>query len=1179
MPLKTMTRAYSWCRARRWGAFVGALVMLWLVAPSANAAAPIDSYAFTTSFGDGLNSYSTTGSNGVTVEASTGNILVAEAGSLSCCSVSVYAPDALLGGTPLTTFMDPFGRIALNVASDPSNGSAYVIDIYSGVVVKWLSDGAPTPTYTVDDSFFAWTGAGGIAVDPVTHDILATDLGTTVSRVDSVTGAVLSTFDGSDTQGGTFARAAGLAVGPTGTIYVVDTTRPRVEQMSSAGTAQGALPLTEGAEPIGVAANGQSGEVHVVESLPDGGYGLEGFTSAGDRVYRTRVPSAVTGTPVGIAVDPTTGRLYLANDSGLVFAFDPAVQPGIDAPVVSQIAGDQVHVSAVVAAGGETATARIEYCPASADCADYPVSDPSDPSNPWIREPDHAQLGETGDPAAEEPIADDITGLSPNTTYRVRVHAENARTDNTSATTTFTTAVIPPVVETGPASDVKASSAVLVGTIDTIGDQTTYRFEYGLTDAYGNTAPAGAEGIAGNDRTPRTFTRSIAGLMPGTTYHYRLVAQNSGGQAAGADRTFTTLAGNVPTRGYEQVTPADKRGGTLNPTFGFHAAADGSGLEYTLASAPSNANSAAAGMHFLSRRGTSGWSDWSLLDPPMAVSREIVASLTLAVSSDFDHTMVVSNRALTPGAVEQGANLYTVDVRTGAYMLIGTSTASSAFIDMTAIGTSNMFLAGAPDFSWIVFASKAPLLPGVTAPAVYRWTESDGLMLESRLPDGSVPTTAAWMQTDSLLSRRYVSDDGETTYFTLRPGPGEFGVYRRADGVTKPISVSHRAGDPQGPQFGLLDGVSSDGRYAFFHGLQLTDDAPPAFGNLYRYDSVTDDLTYIATLSLDFSVDGTGDVTGVGADGQTVYYHSGSHTMVWHDGQEHEVDAQAVPTMFPSRNGRYVAYQRGVDTGDVRLYDLERQVNTCISCPVDGTDGAGNPQLPHPRRAISNRIPVAVTDQGLALFDTTARLVSADRNGKRDAYSYQDGTVTLISPGDQAFDAYYADASDDGHDVFFGTAQPLVGRDDDQAIDIYDARIGGGFPSQSPPPPPAACSKNDCLEPTSGPVTSPPIATPPDPPGPSKRVTVKLAKVSFTSTSMRIRFRASARGRVRVTGSRVRTAVRKVSKAGTYSIVVPLSKKARALRRDHRKFKVAVKVTLAGSWGSASAKYSLTLGK
>jgi hypothetical protein len=1050
--------------AGRAGTFVSLLALaifsaLALVSPMANAATPIDSYAYYTSFGDGLSGHGVDAFNGVTVEASTGNILVAEGPSVS---VSVYAPDPTLGGVPLTRFQDPGFREGANLASDPSNGSLYVVDGSFGGITKWVSDGAPTPTYSVDNTFSPpISPRGGIAVDPVTHDVLVSDISPTVYRLDSATGAVLSTFDGSDTQGGTFVQATSLAVGPTGMIYVADRSQPRVERLSAAGAAQGALPLWEGAQPKAVAVNGQSGEVAVLEILPDETYWLEGFTPAGDRAYRTPVSSTLTAPPTGIAVDPTSGRIYLADEGGFVAVFVPAIQPGIDAPVVSQIAGDHAHVSATVAAGGETTTARIEYCPASADCAAYPASDPSDPSNPWIRMPDHTQLGETGDPADEETIADDITGLSPNTTYRVRVHAENSLTDNTSATTTFTTAVIPPGVETGPASDVTTSSAILTGTIDTIGDQTTYRFEYGLTEAYGSNAPAGAEGIAGNERTPRTFTRLIAGLSPGTTYHYRLVARNSAGQVAGADRTFTTLAGDAPTRRYEQVTPVDKRGAFVQVIGGSHAAADGSGLEYIVTAAPSDANSAPQASRFISRRGASGWSAWNPLDPPLAVGRTIVSSPTLAVSADFNHTMVVSNRALTPGGVEQGANIYTVDLRTGAYTLVATSTAPSAFAEMAGLGKNDMFMAGAPDFSWIVFRSKMPLLPGVTAPAIYRWSEGDGLTLESRLPDGSIPTGEV-----SPRALPQVSDDGETTYFSLTPGIGGFGVFRRADGVTTPISVSHRAGDSDATQFGLLAGSSSDGRYAFFFSLQLTDDAPATFGNLYRYDAVTDDLTYIATLSFDFG--GVSDVLGIGADGETVYYHSGEHTMVWHDGQEHQVDAKAVPNAFPSRNGRYLVYPRGVGGGEVRLYDLARNENTCISCPVGAASGAGNPHLPSAERNFGNRRPVVVTDEGLAFFDTTARLVAGDHNGTRDVYSYRDGTLTLISPGDQAFNAYYVDASADGSDVFFGTAQALVGRDTDQGIDIYDARIGGGFPEAPPPPPPCqgdACQGQAALAP------------------------------------------------------------------------------------------------------------------
>ena len=93
-----------------------------------------------------------------------------------------------------------------------------------------------------------------------------------------------------------------------------------------------------------------------------------------------------------------------------------------------------------------------------------------------------------------------------------------------------------------------------------------------------------------------------------------------------------------------------------------------------------------------------------------------------------------------------------------------------------------------------------------------------------------------------------------------------------------------------------------------------------------------------------------------------------------------------------------------------------------------------------------------------------------------------------------------------------------------------------------------------------------------------EKVVLALGKVSFGSKSIRVTFRASQRGRVRVTGARVSTTVRNVAKAGSYSVSVPLSKKARSLRRAHKKLKVSLKVSLSGGWGSASSKYSRTLG-
>jgi len=57
-----------------------------------------------------------------------------------------------------------------------------------------------------------------------------------------------------------------------------------------------------------------------------------------------------------------------------------------------------------------------------------------------------------------------------------------------------------------------------------------------------------------------------------------------------------------------------------------------------------------------------------------------------------------------------------------------------------------------------------------------------------------------------------------------------------------------------------------------------------------------------------------------------------------------------------------------------------------------------------------------------------------------------------------------------GSDIFFLTRTPLVGQDTDQLIDVYDARIDGGFPA---PMPELSCSGEACqggqsLSPTFG---------------------------------------------------------------------------------------------------------------
>lgn len=79
-----------------------------------------------------------------------------------------------------------------------------------------------------------------------------------------------------------------------------------------------------------------------------------------------------------------------------------------------------------------------------------------------------------------------------------------------------------------------------------------------------------------------------------------------------------------------------------------------------------------------------------------------------------------------------------------------------------------------------------------------------------------------------------------------------------------------------------------------------------------------------------------------------------------------------------------------------------------------------------------------------------------DSNHATDVYEYENGAVSLVSAGTGAYESALATATESGHDLFFTTSDQLVPRDEDELIDMYDARVGGGFPEAFGGPPPCA---------------------------------------------------------------------------------------------------------------------------
>lgn len=971
-------------------------------------------------------------------------------------------------GTTIATVFTAFPPAAVAVSPDGSALFAanwfWAIGFNVGPsVMKFTSDGAPTPTYTEDPAWApdpaVFTFARfGFTVDRSSGDLLVGAAGGTY-RFDATSGALISSFDGSTADRGPFAPE-GLASTPDGDIYAI-VGAGRVEHMGADGAWKGELKVPDpggNVSPTGIAVNPQNGDV-AVELLQSGENVIKIYTATHDLKDTIRVPPAV-GSGKGLAFAPDGSKLYSAADNGSAHVYELGTRPGVDPPMASEITTTGARLSAAVATAGDATTARIEYCLATDPCSKFLSSEIDSPESPWHALPDHTGLeSEPG----EDTIVDDVAGLAPNTKYLTRTYAinEESQVEGRSATGSFTTAVVPPVVQTGAATGVTDTAADLSGTIDAIGAQTTYHFEYGPTASYGSTAPAGAEAIAGAERTPRTFTQTIKGLQAGTTYHYRLVATNSAGTALGEDRTFTTLGAGetAPRRGYELVTATDKKGLVPFANFGFQAAADGSAFVYSAAGASSEAESAAQASRYLSRRSASGWTGQTPLDPPLGPTRAILNVVTQAVSGDLQHTLVISQRALTPDAVEGAANIYVNDVESGAYHLLGSDTASGAFAGLTGPNTSNTFIAGAPDFSWVVLMGHHPLLPGAPERAMYKWTKAAGLSLISLLPGDVVPTGSAWVQTNVQTTNRLVSDDGDTVAFSLTNGEG--GVYRRSAGETEAVSVSKVSGDPSGARPGTVAGMSRDGRYVFFFsGVRLTDSAPGSGLMLYRYDSSSGELEYIDTIV--GNRDGSLDILGIGDDGRTVYFNRASPDVVaWRDGQLDVVAPAQQLTAgnygYPSPNGRYLAFSLD---GVIHLYDAVAGEETCLSCLPGGVSATGRIGGA-PERNLSNRYPQVVTDDGHAYFDADSPLMSADRNGTSDVYEYFKGRLTLVSPGARDFAAILSDISLDGSTVFFTTAEGLVKRDIDRSTDVYAARVGGGFPEAPSQP---ECAGEACRD-------------------------------------------------------------------------------------------------------------------
>jgi hypothetical protein len=146
---------------------------------------------------------------------------------------------------------------------------------------------------------------------------------------------------------------------------------------------------------------------------------------------------------------------------------------------------------------------------------------------------------------------------------------------------------------------------------------------------------------------------------------------------------------------------------------------------------------------------------------------------------------------------------------------------------------------------------------------------------------------------------------------------------------------------------------------------------------------------------------------------------------------------------------------------EVYLYDAAGGALRCASCAPSGEAPLGwtsvslrdgpSPAFPQPGY---------LTDSGRLYFDTQNSLSAFDTNGGvEDVYQFEpegtgecarpEGCVTLISAGRGGVDSNFLGADANGRNVFFVSRDRLTLKDRDDLFDLYDAREGGGFVSET----------------------------------------------------------------------------------------------------------------------------------
>ena len=479
----------------------------------------------------------------------------------------------------------------------------------------------------------------------------------------------------------------------------------------------------------------------------------------------------------------------------------------------------------------------------------------------------------------------------------------------------------PPTVDSVSAQNLTPNSERINAQIDSHGEKTTYRVQYGTVsctehESSCTNAPEQEVGEGFGDVAVHT---TLEGLQPNTTYYYRVLATNKHGTAVSPQSTqtfFTTLPSSegvlADHRQWELVSPAERHGATPEPISlegaVIQAAADGNSLTW-IAGAPftseAEGDRSPEPVQAISTRGSEEWSSKDMTTPRNKGEgasteppeyRFFSSDLSFAVvqPQSLGNLEPLENPPLAPGAREK--DIYERNNGTGQFEALVT-----AADDATGepFGAKLQFQGASADARHIVFASEVPLVSGAGEKGLYEWEAGAPLKFLSTLPQisGSEPTPAS----EPVLGfsgwdvRGAISQDGSRVFWTdheaigAAEGKGPLYMSDTATGQTMQINAAqgvreaHEEEINEGLDEVYFQAASSDGSRVFFtDSWPLTSESTlepttqqeePRPADLYEFNVETSKLTDLtASPNPDEQAEVVGTIPGISEAGSYVYF-------------------------------------------------------------------------------------------------------------------------------------------------------------------------------------------------------------------------------------------------------------------------------------------------------------------